>query len=265
MNNISPLAFVHPEAKLGDNIMVGAFVYIDRNVEIGDNCFIHSHTSILSGARIGKNVRIYEGSIIAATPQDFRWKGEESFVEIGDDARIREHVIINRSIHEGKATKIGNGTCIMAQSHVGHDTQIGNQCVLGNGVKIAGDCKIGDCCIFSSGSLVHEGYEVGDFVLVKGGCRVTGNVPPYVVMAHNPISYFGVNSYILGHSGMSDEKIDDIAKCYRHIYQSNIALHNACKRICEDVEDSVERRNILNFLKRNKYDIAAKLSFEDFE
>ena len=129
----------------------------------------------------------------------------------------------------------------MAQSHVGHDTQIGNKCVLGNGVKIAGDCKIGDCCIFSSGALVHEGYEVGDFVLVKGGCRVTGNVPPYVVMAHNPISYFGVNSYILGHAGMPDEKIDDIAKCYRHIYQSSIALHHACKRICEDVDESEER------------------------
>ncbi|MDE6510866.1 MAG: acyl-ACP--UDP-N-acetylglucosamine O-acyltransferase [Muribaculaceae bacterium] len=265
MNNISPLAFVHPEAKLGDNIMVGAFVYIDRNVEIGDNCFIHSHTSILSGARIGKNNRIYEGCIIAATPQDFRWKGEESYVVIGDDCRIREHVIINRSIHEGKATEIGNGTCIMAQSHVGHDTKIGNKCVLGNGVKIAGNCKIGDCCIFSSGSLVHEGYEVGDYVLVKGGCRVTGNVPPYVVMAHNPISYFGVNSYILGHSGMSDEKIDDIAKCYRHIYQSSIALHHACKRICEDVEDGEERRNILSFLKRNNYDIAAKLSVEDLD
>lgn len=265
MNNISPLAFVHPEAKLGDNIMVGAFVYIDRNVEIGDNCFIHSHTSILSGAKIGNNVRIYEGSIIAATPQDFRWKGEESYVEIGNNARIREHVIINRSIHEGKATKIGEGTCIMAQSHVGHDSTIGNTCVLGNGVKIAGDCKIGDCCIFSSGALVHEGYEVGDYVLVKGGCRVTGNVPPYVVMAHNPISYFGVNSFILGRAGMEDEKIDDIAKCYRHIYQSHIALNHACKRIKEDVDDSKERENILSFLKRHNYDIAAKQNFEDFE
>lgn len=265
MNNISPLAFVHPEAKLGDNVTVGAFVYIDRNVEISDNCFIHSHTSILSGARIGKNNRIYEGSIIAATPQDFRWKGEPSFVELGDNNIIREHVIINRSIHGGKATIIGNGTYVMAQSHIGHDSRIGNRCVLGNGVKIAGDCKIGDHCIFSSGSLVHEGYEVGDFVLVKGGCRVTGNVPPYVVMAHNPISYFGVNSYILGKSGMSDDKIDDIAKCYRHIYQSSIALHHACKRICEDVDEGEERRNILGFLKRNNYDIAAKLSFEDFE
>lgn len=106
MNNISPLAFVHPDAKLGDNITVGAFVYIDRNVEIGDNCFIHSHTSILAGAKIGKNNRIYEGCIIAATPQDFRWKGEESYVIIGDDNRIREHVIINRSIHQGKLLKL---------------------------------------------------------------------------------------------------------------------------------------------------------------
>ncbi|MDE6341589.1 MAG: acyl-ACP--UDP-N-acetylglucosamine O-acyltransferase [Muribaculaceae bacterium] len=265
MNNISPLAFVHPEAKLGDNITVGAFVYIDRNVEIGDDCFIHSHSSILSGARIGKNNRIYEGCIIAATPQDFRWKGEESYVRIGDNNKIREQVIINRSIHQDKATVVGSDTCIMAQSHIGHDTYIGNKCVLGNGVKIAGDCKIGDCCIFSSGALVHEGYEVGDFVLVKGGCRVTGNVPPYVVMAHNPISYYGVNSFILSKAGISDNIVDDIAKCYRHIYQSHIAMTNASRRIKEDVDPGKERDNILSFLKRNNYDIAARQGGEDFD
>lgn len=265
MNNISPLSFVHPEAKLGDNITVGAFVYIDRNVEIGDNCFIHSHTSILAGSRIGKNNRIYEGCIISATPQDFRWKGEESYVIIGDDNRIREHVIINRSIHEGKATKIGNGSFVMAQCHIGHDAEIGNKCVLGNGVKIAGDCKIGNYCIFSSGSLVHEGFEVGDAVLIKGGCRVTGNVPPYVVMAHNPITYYSVNSYVLGELGISDEEIDNIAKCYRHIYQSPIALHNACRRIREDVDESEHRNKVLAFLKRNNYEIAARAVFEDYD
>ena len=265
MNHISPLAFVHPEAKLGDNIVVGAFVYIDRNVEIGDNCFIHSHSSILSGARIGKNNRIYEGCIISATPQDFRWKGEESFVIIGDDNRIREHVIINRSIHEGKATTIGNGSFVMAQSHIGHDAVIGNKCVLGNGVKIAGDCKIGDFCIFSSGSLVHEGFEIGDAVLIKGGCRVTGNVPPYVVMAHNPITYYGVNSYILTQIGFDDNAIDDIAKCYRHIYQSHIALTNACRRIREDVAESEHRNNIISFLRGKNFEIAARQSVEDFD
>lgn len=265
MNNISPLAFVSPEAKLGDNVTIGAFVYIDRNVEIGDNCFIHSHSSVLSGARIGKNNRIYEGCIISATPQDFRWKGEESYVVIGDNNRIREHVIINRSIHKEGKTEIGSGSCIMAQSHIGHDAKIGNECVLGNGVKIAGDCKIGDHCIFSSGSLIHEGYEVGDFVLVKGGCRVTGNVPPYTVMAHNPISYYGVNSYILSHAGIADSVIDDIAKCYRHIYQSHIAMHNACRRIKEDVDSGKERDNILSFLKRNNYEVAARHAAEDFE
>lgn len=265
MNNISPLAFVHPDAKLGDNITVGAFVYIDRNVEIGDNCFIHSHTSILAGAKIGKNNRIYEGCIIAATPQDFRWKGEESYVIIGDDNRIREHVIINRSIYQGKATKVGNGSYILAQSHIGHDSRIGNKCVLGNGVKVAGDCVIGDCSILSSGSLVHEGFEIGEWVLIKGGCRVTGHVPPYVVMAHNPIVYFGVNSFILDKEGKSEEVIDDIAKCYRHIYQSHIEIKHACRRILEDVPQSPERDAILKFIKRKNYDLAARKSFGDFD
>lgn len=265
MNHISPLAFVHPEAKLGDNIVVGAFVYIDRNVEIGDDCFIHSHTSILSGARIGKNNRIYEGSIIAATPQDFRWKGEESFVVIGDNNRIREHVIINRSIHAGQATTIGNGSFIMAQSHVGHDSTIGDKCVLGNGVSIAGYVKIGNYCILSSRALVHEGFEIGEAALIKGGCRVTGNVPPYVVMAHNPIAYFGINSYVLGQLGYSDEAIDDIAKCYRHIYQSPIALRNACRRIKEDITANEHRDKVLDFLKKVEYQIASKQAIEDFD
>lgn len=265
MNNISPLAFVHPEAKLGDNITVGAFVYIDRDVVLGDDCFIHSHTSILAGARIGKNNRIYEGCIIAATPQDFRWKGEESYVVIGDNNRIREHVIINRSIHEGESTTIGDNSFVMAQSHIGHDAVIGNWCVLGNGVKIAGDCKIGNYTIFSSGALAHEGCEVGEWVLIKGGCRVNGHVPPYVVMAHNPISYFGVNSYIMGKSGKSDEVIDDIAKCYRHVYQSSISAKHSCRRILEDVAPSHERDRIVAFLKTHNYDIAAKQSFGEFD
>ena len=257
MNNISPLAFVHPEAKLGDNVTVGAFVYVDRNVEIGDNCFIHSHTSILSGARIGKNNRIYEGCIIAATPQDFRWKGEESYVEIGDDNRIREHVIINRSIHEGKATKIGSGTCIMAQSHVGHDTRIGNKCVLGNGVTFGGSVKVGDCAILSSNSIMHEGSHIGDWVLVKGGCRISGNVPPYVIVAHNPVSYFGVNAYVMRKGGFDPETIDDIAKAYRHVYQSGTSVFNALKRIEDDVKAGEYRDKIIDFVRAHNLQIVA--------
>lgn len=257
MSNISPLAYVSPEAKLGNNVTISAFAYIDRNVEIGDNCVISPHVSILSGARIGKNNRILDGSIISATPQDFRWKGEDSFVEIGENNTIREHVIINRSIHAGKATRIGSNSFIMAQTHVGHDSVIGSYVVLGNAVKIAGSCKIGDFCILSSNALVHENCEVGQWVLVKGGCRVNNNVPPFTVMAHNPIEYYGVNAYVLRKGKKSESVIDDIAKCYRHVYQTATSPFNALLRIESDVEKSDERDMIVDFIRNHDYKIAA--------
>lgn len=257
MSIISNLAYVHPEAKLGANVIVDAFAFIDKNVEIGDGCHIHPHASILPGAIIGKNNEIFENAIIAATPQDFRWKGENSYVVIGDNNKIREQVIINRSIHKEGKTEIGSNSFILAQTHIGHDSKIGNHCVLGNAVNIAGDVKIGDYTILSSNALVHEKCHVGDWVLIKGGCRVNGNVPPYAVMAHNPISYFGVNAYVLRKAKKSEGLIEDIAKCYRHVYQTGTSVFNALRRIKDDVEPSKERDAIVLFIESHDRKLAA--------
>lgn len=257
MAKISNLAFIHPGAEIADDVVIDAFAYIDDNVSIGPGCHIHPHVSILSGARIGSNNEIFEGAIISATPQDFRWKGEPSFVIIGDNNKIREQVIINRGVYEGSKTVIGNKCFIMAQSHVGHDAEIGDKCVLGNAVKIAGDVKIGHHSILSSQALVHEKCHVGDWVLIKGGCRVNGNVPPFAVMAHNPIVYFGVNAFVLKKGKKSDEIIDDIAKCYRHVYQSKTSTFNALRRIKEDIDPSPERDLIIDFIENHDLRLAA--------
>ena len=257
MSKISPLAFVNPDAKLGENVIVDAFAFIDKDVEIGNNCHIMSHASIIGGTRIGKNNRIFHGAIIGADPQDFRWKGEKSFCIIGDNNDIHEQVIINRSIREGQATQIGNNSFIMAQSHIGHDSKVGNHCVLGNAVKVAGDCKIDNFSILSSNVLVHEKCEIGQWVLIKGGCRVNNHVPPFVIMAHNPISYFGVNAFILRQANKSEEIIDEIAKCYRLIYQSHTSVFNAIKRIEIDVIDCPERSMVIDFIRSHKFTIAA--------
>ena len=263
MAKISNLAYVNPGAKLADDVVVEAFAFIDDNVEIGSGCKIHPHASILSGARIGKNNEIFENPIIAATPQDFRWKGEDSFVEIGDNNKIREQVIINRSIHKGGKTKIGNRSFIMAQSHIGHDSEISDHCVLGNAVKVAGYVKIGSYTILSSNALVHENCHIGEWVLIKGGCRVNGNIPPFTVMAHNPIEYFGVNAFVLKKCGKSDEIIDDIAKCYRHIYQTGTSVFNALRRIRDDVEESFERNAIISFVEEHDSKLAALPMIEE--
>lgn len=257
MSVLSNLAYIHPDAKIGNDVRIDAFAFIDKDVVIGDGTHVHPHASILAGARIGKNNEIFENAIISATPQDFRWKGEDSFVEIGDNNKIREQVIINRSIDAGGKTIIGNNSFILAQTHIGHDSKIGNYCVLGNAVKIAGNVEIGNYTILSSNALVHEKCHVGEWALIKGGCRVNGHVPPFAVMAHNPISYFGVNAYVLNKAKKSDHIIDDIAKCYRHVYQTGTSVFNALRRIKDDVEASPERDAIIMFIEGHNMKLAA--------
>ena len=246
---ISPLAHVDPSAKIGENVTIHPFAFIDANVEIGDGCEIMSYTSVIRGTRMGKNNKVYQGSIIGADPQDFRWKGEESFCFIGDNNVIREHVIINRGISSERGTRIGNDSFIMAETHIGHDTNIKGKCVIGNGVTTAGDAEVGECTILSSGVILHENSKVGSWVLIKGGCRISGNVPPYIIVAHNPVAYFGVNAVILRKHGFTEDQIDDVAKAYRHVYQTGTSVFNALKRIEADVEEGDVRANIVNFIR----------------
>lgn len=246
---ISPLAHVDPSAKIGRDVTIHPFAFIDANVEIGDGCEIMSYTSVIRGTRMGKNNKVYQGSIIGADPQDFRWKGDESFCYIGDNNVIREHVIINRGITSEGGTRIGNDSFIMAETHIGHDTHIMGRCVIGNGVTIAGDAEVGECTILSSGVILHENSRVGSWVLVKGGCRISGNVPPYIIVAHNPVTYFGVNAVILRKHGFTEEQIDDVAKAYRHVYQTGTSVFNALKRIEADVEQGDVRNNIVSFIR----------------
>lgn len=254
---ISPLAHVDPTAKLGKDVKIHPFAFIDANVEIGDNCEIMPYASVIRGTRMGKGNKVYQGSIVGADPQDFRWKGQESYCYIGDNNVIREHCIINRGITSEGGTRIGDDCFIMAECHIGHDSVVEGKSVIGNGVTIAGDTRIGQCSILSSGVIVHEDCKVGDWVLVKGGCRIGSNVPPYIIAAHNPTAYFGINAVVMRKHGFTEEQIDDIAKCYRHVYQSSTSLFNALKRIEADVVDSPMRQNVLNFIRDNNFRLVA--------
>lgn len=248
-NNISPLAHVDPAARLGNNVTIHPFAYIEGDVEIGDNCEIMSYTSILNGARIGTNNRIYQGSVISADPQDFHWNGCKSYTYIGNNNIIREHCIINRGITSDGGTRIGDDTFIMAEVHIGHDTVIKGRAVLGNGVKIAGDAVVDNCVILSSGVILHENAHIGAWTMIKGGCRISGNIPPYVIMAHNPASYIGVNAKIMRRGNFTEAQIDDAAKAYRHIYQSSTSVFNALQRIEADLEEGEIRSSILDFIR----------------
>jgi UDP-N-acetylglucosamine acyltransferase len=242
---------VDPSSKIGANVKIHPFVYIEADVEIGDNTEIMPFTSIMNGSRIGANCKIYQGSIIGADPQDFRRQGEKTYCYIGNDTIVRENVIINRGIDPNKGTKIGSGCFVMAKSHICHDSVIEDKVVIGNGVTIAGDVLIETCSILSSNAILHERSQVGKWAIIKGGCRIGSNVPPFTVIAHNPAEFFGINAWVMKKHGFSDEEIDDIAKAYRHLYQSGTSVFNALQRIEADVAPSANRDAIVNFIRKN--------------
>lgn len=254
---ISPLAYVDPAAKIGANVTIYPFAYIDADTEIGDGCIIFPHVSVMHNTKIGKNVKIYQGAIVGADPQDFRWKGAKSSCIIGDNTIIREHVIINRGISDEGGTTIGAGCFIFGDAHIGHDTHIADKCVVGNSTNIAGGVTMDTGSILSSSVVLHENCKVGKYVLIKGGTRISSNVPPFTIMAHNPVTYYGVNAYVMRkHAGYSDKDIDDVAKAYRHIYQCSTSVFNAMRRIETDIDDTPARAEILNFVRDNDMKIA---------
>src|SRR5574344_799639 len=167
---ISPLAHIDPEAKIGKDVTIHPFAFVSKNVEIGDGCEIYPFVSLLNGTRIGEHTKIYNGAIIGAEPQDFRWKGESSYCYIGSNTKIREHAIIRRGLPPDSGTRIGNEVFVMSECNIGHDTHIDDKCVIGNNVQIAGDCKVASCTILSSGVILHADSEVGQWVTIKGGC-----------------------------------------------------------------------------------------------
>ena len=249
---ISKLAHVDPSAKIADDVTIHAFAYIDKNVEIGPGCEIMPYASIIRGTRMGSNNKVYQGAIVGADPQDFRWKGEETFCYIGNNNVIREHVIINRGIRSEGGTRIGDDSFIMAEAHIGHDSHIKGKCVVGNGVTIAGDAEIDECVILSSNAIVHERCRIGRYALIKGGCRIGSNVPPFVIIAHNPATYYGVNAYIMRQDNrFTEAQVDDVAKAYRHIYQCGTSVYNALKRIEADIDPGEVRDDILTFVRDN--------------
>ncbi len=254
---ISPLAHIDPAAKIGQGVTIHPFAFIDADVIIEDGVTVMPYASIMHGTVVGKNTKIYNGAIVGADPQDFRWHGETSKCTIGDDCVIRENVIINRGFTTENGTSIGNGTYLMASVHVGHDCHISDNCVIGNGVTMAGNIEIGQCTILSSNSVIHEGSKLGEWVLIKGGCRISGNVPPYVIIAHNPATYFGINAHIMRKGNFTDDQIDDVAKAYRHIYQCGTSVFNALRRIEADIEEGPIRDNIVNFIRDNNMRIVA--------
>lgn len=251
-SNISPLAYVHPEAVIGDGCEIGPFCYIDKNVVIGSNNVLMNSVTVLCGSRIGKGNVLFPGAVIGAVPQDLKFRGEETTAEVGDNNTIRENVTINRGTAAKGRTIVGNNNLLMEGMHVAHDVCLGNGCVIGNSTKIAGEVVVDDFAIISANVLIHQFCRIGSYVMVGGGTRTGQDIPPYTMAAREPVAYCGLNLVGLRRRGFSPELIDNIHNTYRLLYQRGKLREECFAEIRREIPMSKEIEYILDFVHSSK-------------
>ena len=249
---ISPLAYIHPEAVIGENCEIGPFCYIDKNVVIGNNNKLMNGVTLLYGTRMGNNNTVFPGAVIGAVPQDLKFQGEETTAEIGDNNTIRENVTINRGTAAKGKTVVGNNNLLMEGVHVAHDTFVGNGCIIGNATKLAGEVEIDDNAIISSTVLMHQFCRIGGYTMIQGGSRSSKDIPPYIIAGREPIAYCGLNLVGLRRRGFSNELIENIHNAYRIIYQSGKNVSEALKQVREEIPMTPEIEYIVSFIENSK-------------
>ena len=248
---ISSLAQVHPSAKIGNNVTIDAFAVIDEGVTIGDDTHVMSHAVIYKGSTIGRSCRIFPGAVIGAIPQDLKFIGEETTVEIGDHTTIRECVTVNRGTKDKLKTVIGEHCLLMAYTHIAHDCTLGNYVILANSVQIAGHVEINDHAIIGGTTGVTQFVKIGAHTYTAAHAIVTKDVPPYIKTGRVPFCYAGVNSVGLQRRGFTSEQINEILEIYRHIYIKGLNISQAME-IIESKFSSAEKEEIVNFIKGSK-------------
>lgn len=247
-----PLSYVHPEARIADNVVIEPFVSIGKDVEIGEGTWIGPNVTIMEGARIGKNCRVFPGAVISAIPQDLKFKGEKTVAEIGDNTTIRECVTVNRGTSAKGKTLVGKNCLIMAYVHIAHDCVIGDNVILNNSVGLAGEVDVDDWAIVGGMTGVHQFVHIGKHVMISGASKVLKDVPPFIKAARDPLSYVGINSIGLRRRNFSNEKINDIQELYRIIYQRGMNNSDAIEFIEANLPASDERDEVILFVRNSK-------------
>ena len=240
---------IHPDAKIGKNVTIEAFTTIQKNVVIGDGTWIGPHVSILDGARIGENCKIFPGAVISAIPQDLKFKGEDTVVIIGNNVMLREYVTVNRGTIANNSTVVGDNCLLQAYVHIAHDYILGKNCIIGGSSGLAGHIRVNDFAIIGGMSGVHQFVNIGAHSMISGGSLVRKDIPPFTKGAREPMSFVGVNSIGLRRRGYSIEKIKEIHNIYRIIYLKGYNISQALDIITNEIPQTTERDEILNFIK----------------
>lgn len=249
MNNLTN---IHPNAIIGKNVKIDSFVTITDDVVIGDGTWVGPNAVIMSGSRIGKNCQIFPGAVIGGIPQDLKFKDEITTVEIGDNTTIREYVTVNRGTAAKGKTIVGNNCLLQSYSHVAHDCLLMNNVILGSYAGLAGEVVVDEHAIVSPYSAVHQFCHIGKHAFTAGGSLVRKDIPPYVIVANEPLSYTGVNSVGLRRRGFSIEEINEIQNVYRYFFQKGLNNSQAVEAIKAELEMTPIVEEILLFIKNSE-------------
>jgi UDP-N-acetylglucosamine acyltransferase len=258
MRVIHPTAIVSSKAKLGENIIVHPYTIIHDNVEVGEDCEIGPHAVLYDGARLGNRVKIYQSASIAHVPQDISFKNEDSLFIIDDDTTIHEFVTCHRGTKSTGFSKIGKNCLIMAYSHVAHDCVVGNRCILANGVQLGGHVVIEDYAIIGGMTTVHQFSKVGQHSMTGGSFKISQDLPPFILAAHTPLKYCGLNIVGLRRRGFASQDIEALKKAYNYLYDKSLNVSQAVKKIEAELGENYYVRQTLEFIKNSKRGLVGK-------
>lgn len=256
-NNISPLAYIEEGAQIGENVKIGPFCCVYNDTVIGDGTILENNVTIFPGARIGKNVHIFPGACIATVPQDLKFKGEYTTVEIGDGTQLHECVTVHRGTASKLVTKIGKNCMIMAYCHVAHDCNVGDNVIMSNSVQMAGEVVVDPFAVVGGGSLIHQFTHIGSFCMIQGGSGLVKDIPPYAMVGRAPAKWMGINTVGLRRHGYTTAQIINIQDIYRLVYASGYNTTHACEHIEAEIPQSPERDYILSFIRNSDRGIIA--------
>lgn len=255
---VSSLSYVHPDAQLDPTVEVGAFAYIEANVEIGAGSVIMAHACVLSGTRIGRDCKVFPSAVVGAAPQDLKYQGEDTLAVIGDRTTIRECATVHRGTVSRGKTVVGNDCLIMAYCHVAHDCVLHDHIIMSNAVQLGGEVEVEEYAVIGGGALVHQFSHIGAHTMIQGGTKVNKDIPPYAIVAHDPVQFCGVNSIGLNRRGFTREQLDAIQATYRMIYNSSYNTSQAVQHAYAELPASVERDTILEFIQSSPRGIARR-------
>ena len=249
MTSIHPTAIVSDKATLGRNVQVGAGVIIGDGCEIADGCILDPRSVLEKNVKLAPGVRVGIGSVLGGDPQDLKFKGEETWVEIGEGTRIREYSTINRGTSASGRTSVGKGCFLMSYVHLAHDCHLGDGVIISNGTQLAGHVTIEDRAILSGLVAVHQFVKIGKHSFVGGCSRVAKDVPPFLKAVGNPVKLYGLNSVGLQRSGFDETTIRELKRAYRLFFRSELNVSQARAKAATELTLSPEVDHFLRFLE----------------